>query len=452
MVGRRTSRGCATCRQRRIKCDLDRPACQKCIQAGWKCPGYDARFIHNDANGTVPKNGLLSMPLSSSELLRLDYAHKMEAGVLSATLDMMPPGHVLMHLPVCIGRSPALDDAVRCITQNTTPSGQLHCLPYDTAYVNALGSLQKALRDPCEIHAAETLAAALVLQMYEANKDYSAQKWIYHARGVVRMLQTRNITDTSSALEKAVLGLEVGSVFLSGLISQPHSFLSRDAWSQMPRRAHLDSKPDSDLFNRVIVEGPRAPDMDVFYSELLGSCAFIKDAGSHQRYRVMDVATKEMLLMRQNLLSRMFAFLEPACSEQKANTLSIATHIATEFFLIITDSFILIMQEQVRALASKLRAFSVLDDLTEQTVRSERAQTLRSILPRFQHLTLIDAELSCSLSAALITMLSTMIPPADRNLYGHKEAATLLDIVDHELSEADWRSLTRRNTPDRLEV
>ncbi|KAL1849246.1 hypothetical protein Plec18170_007538 [Paecilomyces lecythidis] len=34
------SRGCQLCRQRRVKCDLERPACQRCIKYGTACPGY----------------------------------------------------------------------------------------------------------------------------------------------------------------------------------------------------------------------------------------------------------------------------------------------------------------------------------------------------------------------------------------------------------------------------
>ncbi|RFU73622.1 fungal transcriptional regulatory [Trichoderma arundinaceum] len=34
------SKGCRTCMRRRIRCDLGRPACSKCIKKGFNCPGY----------------------------------------------------------------------------------------------------------------------------------------------------------------------------------------------------------------------------------------------------------------------------------------------------------------------------------------------------------------------------------------------------------------------------
>ncbi|PTB36869.1 hypothetical protein M441DRAFT_61589 [Trichoderma asperellum CBS 433.97] len=36
----RPSRDCHLCRKRRVKCDLARPACQRCIKYGTECPGY----------------------------------------------------------------------------------------------------------------------------------------------------------------------------------------------------------------------------------------------------------------------------------------------------------------------------------------------------------------------------------------------------------------------------
>ncbi|KAJ0415648.1 hypothetical protein BJY00DRAFT_253676 [Aspergillus carlsbadensis] len=38
-VGRR-SKACFKCRDRRVKCDLQRPQCRRCVQGGQSCPGY----------------------------------------------------------------------------------------------------------------------------------------------------------------------------------------------------------------------------------------------------------------------------------------------------------------------------------------------------------------------------------------------------------------------------
>ncbi|GAD94057.1 hypothetical protein NECHADRAFT_31630 [Paecilomyces variotii No. 5] len=48
------SRGCQLCRQRRVKCDLERPACRRCIKYGVACPGYrdEQELIFRNVNPT----------------------------------------------------------------------------------------------------------------------------------------------------------------------------------------------------------------------------------------------------------------------------------------------------------------------------------------------------------------------------------------------------------------
>ncbi|KAJ5835405.1 hypothetical protein N7447_001431 [Penicillium robsamsonii] len=40
----KTFTGCWTCRDRRVKCDEERPHCRRCQQNGWTCKGYDLRL------------------------------------------------------------------------------------------------------------------------------------------------------------------------------------------------------------------------------------------------------------------------------------------------------------------------------------------------------------------------------------------------------------------------
>ncbi|VUC31047.1 unnamed protein product, partial [Clonostachys rosea] len=39
------SKGCENCRHRRVKCDLQRPACGRCVRTKRKCPGYERELI-----------------------------------------------------------------------------------------------------------------------------------------------------------------------------------------------------------------------------------------------------------------------------------------------------------------------------------------------------------------------------------------------------------------------
>ncbi|KAL3483189.1 hypothetical protein BJX62DRAFT_249795 [Aspergillus germanicus] len=53
----RLSRGCQTCRKRKIKCDQILPGCTQCRKSGWICPGYadavERMFQHQHLDSTI---------------------------------------------------------------------------------------------------------------------------------------------------------------------------------------------------------------------------------------------------------------------------------------------------------------------------------------------------------------------------------------------------------------
>ncbi|KAH6695522.1 hypothetical protein F5X68DRAFT_258128 [Plectosphaerella plurivora] len=51
--GLRRDRDCASCRQRGVKCDLNRPRCLPCVQEGLPCGGYPQRVVWTGSSGVV---------------------------------------------------------------------------------------------------------------------------------------------------------------------------------------------------------------------------------------------------------------------------------------------------------------------------------------------------------------------------------------------------------------
>ncbi|CAI6310356.1 unnamed protein product [Periconia digitata] len=60
--GTKVKSGCATCRIRKIKCDEDRPFCQKCVKTGRTCEGYQPPFqiYINNAFNNPNVDGIMS--------------------------------------------------------------------------------------------------------------------------------------------------------------------------------------------------------------------------------------------------------------------------------------------------------------------------------------------------------------------------------------------------------
>ena len=66
--GPKTRKACLTCRQRRVKCDEERPHCQRRIKAGRSCEGYQMLLI-DGATGVANGNGAFLLLNSSTSLL-----------------------------------------------------------------------------------------------------------------------------------------------------------------------------------------------------------------------------------------------------------------------------------------------------------------------------------------------------------------------------------------------
>ncbi|KAJ5337336.1 uncharacterized protein N7506_005358, partial [Penicillium brevicompactum] len=56
------STGCAACRKRKVKCDEQKPSCQKCIKHGISCPGYEGTRIISYDHGKQGKTFSSSKP------------------------------------------------------------------------------------------------------------------------------------------------------------------------------------------------------------------------------------------------------------------------------------------------------------------------------------------------------------------------------------------------------
>lgn len=51
----KTFTGCWTCRTRKIKCDLQRPTCNRCKKANLTCEGYSIKLRWSSGNGKYDK-------------------------------------------------------------------------------------------------------------------------------------------------------------------------------------------------------------------------------------------------------------------------------------------------------------------------------------------------------------------------------------------------------------
>ncbi|MCJ1398641.1 hypothetical protein MMC11_001841 [Xylographa trunciseda] len=237
MVGVPRSKGCHNCRRRKKGCDLERPACGRCLRFGLTCGGYaevdDAKFVRVDPSGASSKSrahrrgkqetpetsfalitasprgtGLSSQPVALMQsALRVQYNGLLwddlapgQSGTIPSTFEsQLPPS--LSWIRSAFDRSygdNALSTALSAlsiarhsrISHNTDlehTAARLH--------VSAVRRVRERLVGEHSFHDDSLLAAVMLLatyEVYEGSQDgQRAAAWVSHVRGASQMITLR---------------------------------------------------------------------------------------------------------------------------------------------------------------------------------------------------------------------------------------------------------------------
>ncbi|KAK1764545.1 hypothetical protein QBC33DRAFT_188415 [Phialemonium atrogriseum] len=197
MVNHGPSRGCSTCRKRRVKCDEDRPSCRECLRLRRVCGGYESEKktggIRFKDQGTGAR--LLS-PTSRSRSPRMSTTPKWtRQAVIPATITPSDESSAVCFFLTSIaslGRSfPSTQGFLEPLfpvvakehpdsvlsTVLTAVSTKLWILwktptnSYRTPhppFTRALSRLQAALNDPLERSKDSTVLGAILMHFYES--------------------------------------------------------------------------------------------------------------------------------------------------------------------------------------------------------------------------------------------------------------------------------------------
>ncbi|EME85043.1 uncharacterized protein MYCFIDRAFT_88647 [Pseudocercospora fijiensis CIRAD86] len=237
----RPSRGCETCRRRKIKCDLRDGGCAKCEKAGWPCEGYrditDLMF-HDESAKTKAK--VTAGQGSRRRQARLEKspspspASASAASSASASPAASPKTGpstelVALSLPAEPSLAPAIDDMAigyffdqyvfryrdrrdswyiedgnGCLLAAIKALGTAGVIkrtaPRPSAdpearkhYLTALQLTNSALRSPDDVKRDSTLLAIVILGIFEAVSGFqqNLDTWRDHVNGAASLLQLR---------------------------------------------------------------------------------------------------------------------------------------------------------------------------------------------------------------------------------------------------------------------
>ncbi|KAL3455377.1 hypothetical protein BJX64DRAFT_71853 [Aspergillus heterothallicus] len=162
------SRGCRTCRERRIKCDEKTPECSQCARVGKKCPGALTRLIVFESTPVNPKK---FQPLRESEA---GPSQKPSAPAVSPGTDVVLGSGTLdpfssMAVP--------FDPATNRLFQHFVLHTARCCLPYSPEILG-VWSWQEAMTQPAIHFGVLSMAAShrFHLLQQESSDNTTAQE------------------------------------------------------------------------------------------------------------------------------------------------------------------------------------------------------------------------------------------------------------------------------------
>jgi hypothetical protein len=272
------SKGCGTCRKRRIRCGLQRPQCSNCIKSNRICTGYQRErvFIVNQTEYRAPSSTRTTQTASSKSSEpqiqpqalvvplwkqkhkpvkhTLDYGpslipayqQQLLASWLRVTLpspSVTGPGFTpwTTRLACLPNHTPALATAITAvslsrlsrITNPVDPNLKHRSL---AAYTRGLWQLQKALWSPSEMYLDDTLAACLLLGLYELMECPGGNHigYVMHQDGAARLVQLRGPERHQEGLGHALFVAYRQGAILLGLKRHEPTFLGEDEWLSVP--------------------------------------------------------------------------------------------------------------------------------------------------------------------------------------------------------------------------
>lgn len=235
MVNRGASRGCVTCRQRRVKCDETKPFCKACLRLGVECAGYmrpglrfkdetiryvgkqPAQVMHASNRSqlsikTIPNtNTIPPFPSRSPQDLAVPFFLTYITDV-GRSLESTR-GFLEFVRPVLASENPssALFAAVNATAVKVwTMIGENHVsdsLPTELL-CQALVRLRQAINNPEERARDATVLAALVLQMHDTLSAVSGQSKAHgmHRDGALTLLLQREDSSRGSKYHAYLIG------------------------------------------------------------------------------------------------------------------------------------------------------------------------------------------------------------------------------------------------------
>ncbi|CAG7960913.1 unnamed protein product [Penicillium olsonii] len=339
MVGVPKSKGCQTCIQRRVRCDLSRPTCSQCKRYGTDCPGYIKSHKFMDEGPQLRTR--FANPGKSSESIdecRVPSLVTRSMGkqqpvifgdfVMAAFTRWFGLNRYRVHVPWTGyiaqhgGTSPAFDAAV--YSMNLVFMGHRH---NDTKlqqssremYSKALRLFGDTIRDEAGMKSRDSVSITIVLSLFEAYSRTNPDSWARHASGTAVLMAHRGPGAHLTGFDRCLYLSFRSFVVAEAFVNDKKCIFELPEW-----QAHIHQVRSEDMADPR-VDGPIALFIDLqdrIFIEVVKIPGMLFRSRRLQRESEPEVAAKQVLdqaLQCSQTISTLSARLRLAAAVQKYN-------------------------------------------------------------------------------------------------------------------------------------
>ncbi|KAM5386109.1 hypothetical protein AU210_014088 [Fusarium oxysporum f. sp. radicis-cucumerinum] len=276
----RRSKGCLTCRKRRVKCDEQRPTCERCSKGFHPCK-YDDNLVFvnhlHDAAKTVrpedPESRSLNALIQREDFKQIPVTIDLRGFKTEVVISFFVNNlFVLVKSPLEDGSSilnlfsgeanSTAGMSGLCVAEAFFSS--IHGIPEmkfhaSALYGQAVQRLKADLGTRTEAsrslpHA--TIWSALFLGVYEMISSDSMSNWLQHCHGVAVLTEMAGPYGFQMDAAKPILQINRPFISIGAMANRKRTFLEQDEWKHIPWALQPMSKTIGDFLQDILCDIP----------------------------------------------------------------------------------------------------------------------------------------------------------------------------------------------------
>ncbi|KAI1410080.1 hypothetical protein F5Y13DRAFT_76739 [Hypoxylon sp. FL1857] len=267
------SKGCNTCRRRRVKCDEAKPQCYRCIKAGFECLGYERATQWRHTSVTPLPTSQLHMPefMGLAQPIPMSFAPAQGLNLVAFEGDMCTAhmfGNFIWKSYGTLWLDRAAEgklgilslDAVKALARlNFGLCNRVQDLQLQGAalYGKCLRVLAEELgKDGSAVHDNRTLVVPILVLMMVSTIQADRTAAFFHLKAIAKVLmlcgpEAFQQQPLRNAFEAARATLLVPSLF-----SKRRTFLEEPYWQDVPYALDPSAKPEQSQLLDIFVTIP----------------------------------------------------------------------------------------------------------------------------------------------------------------------------------------------------